>query len=110
MGEGSDLGIGIGCAALVAALATRASSNHLYGITSAGISEMSYTLYLVHFPIMAFFFFVFFKGSQMAPDGISGLCFFAIIALTILYSGATWWLFERNTDRVRKFIERRIGC
>ncbi len=109
MGEGIDLGIGIGCAALVAALATRASSNHLYGITSAGISEMSYTLYLVHFPIMSLFFFVFFKGAQMVPGVISGIWFSAISALTLLYSGATWWLFERNTDRIRKFIERRIS-
>ena len=109
MGEGIDLGIGIGCAALVAGLATRSSSNHLYGITSEGISEMSYTLYLVHFPIMAFFFFVFFKGSQLAPGCMSGLLFFAIISLTLLYSGAIWWLFERNTERIRKSIERRIG-
>ena len=108
-GEGIDLGIGVGCAALVAGLSMRPSSNHLYGMASAGISEMSYTLYLVHFPVMAFFFFVFFKGTQMLPGVTSGIWFSTIIALTLLYSGGIWWLFERNTDRMRKSIEQRIG-
>ena len=106
MGEEADLLIGVGCAVLVAGLAVRASSNHFYGIISAGASEISYTLYLVHFPLLAYLFFGFFNGNQMPPGMNATAWFGLILAGILLYSVAIWWIFERNTDRVRKFIER----
>ena len=109
MGEGADLFIGICCAALVAGVATRGSRSYFYGMLSAGASEISYTLYLVHFPVLAFLFFGFFKGSQMAPGLTSGGWFAITLGGVHLYSIAIWWLFERNTDRVRKVIERSLS-
>lgn len=109
IGEGADLLIGIGCAALVAGLATRASTSYFYRLLSAGASEISYTLYLVHFPVLAFLFFGFFKGGQMSPVLISGSWFAITLGGVILYSIAIWWLFERNTDRVRKAMERSLS-
>ena len=109
IGEGADLLIGIGCSALVAALATKASTSYFYGVLSAGASEISYTLYLVHFPVLAFLFFGFFKGSQMTPGLTSGSWFAITLGGVLLYSIAIWWLFERNTDRVRKVMERSLS-
>jgi peptidoglycan/LPS O-acetylase OafA/YrhL len=106
VGEGADLVIGIGCAVLVAGLASRTSTNYYYGILSAGASEISYTLYLVHFPVLAFLFFGFFKGSQMTPGPTSGSWFAITLGGVLLYSVAIWWLFERNTDRVREIASR----
>lgn len=106
--NGSDLAVGVSFAVLVAGIATRTSTNHLYSILSAGISEISYTLYLVHFPIMAFLFFVLFRGSQFLPDLPGCTLFFLILASVLLYSMGVWWCFEHNTDRVRKFIERHL--
>ena len=108
IGEGADLLIGIGCAALVAGLATRGSTSYFYGMLSAGASEISYTLYLVHFPVLAFLFFRFFKGIQMSPGLTTGSWFAIPLGGVLLYSIAIWWLFERNTDRVRKVIERSL--
>ncbi len=104
-GAGADLIIGIGCAVMVAGLASKSSQNHLYGMVSTGMSEISYTLYLVHFPLLAFLFFGFFKGSQMDPDLTAGNCFGLVLGGVILYAVAIWYLFERNTDRIRKYIE-----
>jgi peptidoglycan/LPS O-acetylase OafA/YrhL len=108
IGEGADLLIGIGCAALVAGLATRASASYFYGMLSAGASEISYTLYLVHFPVLAFLFFGYFKGSQMTPGPTSGSWFAITLGGVLLYSTAIWGVFERNTDRVRKAMERSL--
>jgi len=105
IGAGADLLIGIGCAAFVAGLAVRSSETYFYGILSAGASEISYTLYLVHFPVLALIFFGFFKGIQMPPDLISAGCFGLILAGILLYSAVIWWVFERNTDRARKVME-----
>jgi peptidoglycan/LPS O-acetylase OafA/YrhL len=109
IGEGADLLIGIGCAALVAGLATRGSASYFYGRLSAGASEISYTLYLVHFPVLAFLFFGFFKGSQMTPGPTSGSWFGIALGGVILYSLAIWCLFESNTDRVRKVMEKSLS-
>lgn len=106
IGEGADLLIGIGCATLVAGLAVRTSTSYFNGMLSAGASEISYTLYLVHFPVLAFLFFAFFKGIQIPPSLASSGCFGLILAVILLYSAAIWWIFERNTDRVRQFIEK----
>jgi peptidoglycan/LPS O-acetylase OafA/YrhL len=106
MGEEADLLIGVGCAAMVAGLAVRTSISYFYGMLSAGASEISYTLYLVHFPVFAFLFFVFFKGIQIPLSLASSGWFGLILAIILLYSGAIWWLFERNTDRVRRYFER----
>jgi peptidoglycan/LPS O-acetylase OafA/YrhL len=107
-GEGADLVIGIGCAVLVSGLASRSSLNLLYGRLSAGMSEISYTLYLVHFPRLACLFFVLFQGRQVTPTPMTSLWFIGGLGLTIIYSVVIWWLFERNTDRVRKWVHARI--
>jgi peptidoglycan/LPS O-acetylase OafA/YrhL len=104
-----DLALGVGCAVLVAGLACRSSANSLYGRISAGISDISYTLYLVHFPLMAFVFFVFFHGKQIQPNAVTTLCFGGLFAATIAYSAVIWWLFERNTDEVRIFVESKLS-
>lgn len=110
LGQWSDLLIGIGCAVLVAGLAVRASSNHFYEMLSAGVSEISYTLYLVHFPVLALLFFGFFKGTQMPPSLTSSVWFGLILVGVFFYSAAIWWIFERNTDRVRKVVISKLLC
>jgi peptidoglycan/LPS O-acetylase OafA/YrhL len=104
-----DLALGLGCAVLVAGLACTSSANSLYGKISAGLSDISYTLYLVHFPLMAFVFFVFFHGKQIYPTAATALCFGGLLSVTIAYSAVIWWLFERNTDEVRVFVESKIA-
>lgn len=104
-----DLALGLGCAFLVAGLACTSSANSLYGKISAGISDISYTLYLVHFPLMAFVFFVFFHGKQIHPTAMTALCFGGLFSATIVYSAVIWWLFERNTDEVRIFVESKLN-
>jgi peptidoglycan/LPS O-acetylase OafA/YrhL len=103
-----DLALGLACAILVAGLACTNSANTLYGKISAGMSDISYTLYLVHFPLMAFVFFVFFHGQQIVPSAVTSLCFVGLLSVTLAYSMGIWWLFERNTDEVRVFVESKI--
>jgi peptidoglycan/LPS O-acetylase OafA/YrhL len=109
LGGMGDLILGLGCAVLVAGLSCRSSTNSLYGKISAGMSDISYTLYLVHFPLMAFIFFVFFHGQQIVPNTVTSLWFGGLFSVTIAYSAVIWWLFERNTDEVRIFVESKLN-
>jgi peptidoglycan/LPS O-acetylase OafA/YrhL len=65
---------------------------------------MSYTFYLVHFPFLAFVFFVWIlpHQSQVTLPGVS----FALIILaaTFAYAWVMWFLFERNTTAVREWL------
>lgn len=80
-----------------------------YSRLSISLSEFSYTLYLVHFPLLAFLFYTVFKGQQMSP-GIHSTGWFAVIlTCLVIYAAAIYWCFERNTDRVRKKVEQLTG-
>lgn len=101
----ADACIGCGVAVLVAGLATRDAVWKPYRQLARWGSEISYTLYLVHFPLLAFLFFVFFQGGRCCP-GLAGLLGFSAILLALLaYAAGVWWCFERNTDRIRAFLE-----
>ena len=76
---------------------------------ATGLSDISYTLYLVHFPLLAFVFFVFFEGQRYAPDATIYLWFLSLLAMVVAYAIALWWCFERNTDRLRKRVESFLG-
>lgn len=99
-----DLVLGLALLPLTWSLSLHAKGGRwLHGISGA-LSEISYTLYLVHFPLLAWIFFTLFRGQQMMPDGRGFLLFFSILLLVLLYSSVAWWCFERNTDRIRRWI------
>ncbi len=102
---GTDLGLGIAFTMWVVGLA--ASDHHILWLKkiAAGLSEISYTLYLVHFPMMAFFFFGFFNGKRLSPNAATYLGFAGLLIGTVAFAIVMWWCFERNTDRTRKQIE-----
>ena len=120
LGACADLILGGGFACLVMALAVRPATPsmpgkasfissplvNLYARLAAGASEFSYTLYLVHFPLLAFIFYTAFHGQQLAPGLLGAVWFGGLSVLMLLYAGGIWWCFERNTDRFRKWIEQ----
>jgi len=108
LGGHFDMTLAIGFTPLVAALAVRTATAGIFTRVSAAASEFSYTLYLVHFPVMAFFFYSFFSGRQMPLGLAGGGIFCAVLVIIILYAAAIWWCFERNTDRFRRLIEGRL--
>ncbi len=101
-----DLMLGGGVALLVASLAVHRSAPGIYSKAASASAEFSYTLYLVHFPLLSFLFFTLFKGQQLQP-GLPGCLWFAGLATVVLaYAAGIWWCFERNTDRLRKALEK----
>ena len=108
LGATDDLLVGSGFSVLVAALAVRPAKPGIYTATSAAASEVSYTLYLVHFPILALFFFAVCKGHQIQPGFAGAFWFLMTFVVVVLYAAGVWWCFERNTDRVRSWVQMRF--
>ena len=69
----------------------------------------SYSLYVVHFPLVALAGALLSGGVRMVPSPVS----IAIVAGLTLASAAVGWAFseltERNTDKARAFLHRRVG-
>lgn len=68
------------------------------------LSDISYTLYVSHFPILFLIAAVGFGGSQWVPSPMAYAAF-AGISLTLLgISWLSWVAFESRTEMVRKWM------
>lgn len=99
---------GCACAATLPFLARLQNRGGWYGRLSFGLSEISFTLYVVHFPLALFLWLWLFAPAQYAwlPWGLP--IWLGITTVSLLYAWAMWWLFERNTGIVRKWTQRKL--
>ena len=96
-----DLVLGLAWAAALPALAHLPDLDGLYARIASGISEISYTLYATHFPLLAFIYFTVIAPQQWQPGlHVFGLGL-AMLAAAVVMATALWWCFERNTPDVR---------
>lgn len=72
------------------------------------LSDVSYSLYLFHFPIIILIASIFHRNQQFQPDASSMFFYILWLTLIILSSHCAWWLFERNTDFIRKTLVSRL--
>lgn len=107
-GQFDDFIIGALFAATLPWLARGRTGFGWYRKVGFALSEMSYTLYLVHFPLLAWIYFVFFAPVQWAPSASSFAMLALILVGVLAYAGSIWWLFERNTPIVRRWIEQHL--
>lgn len=70
-----------------------------YAHVATWLSEISYTLYLIHFPILFGVYLAFLAPAQWQPGlpALSAGLLLLVIALGC--AGGVWWLFERNTHK-----------
>jgi len=103
---GTELGIGFALAAAAPWVMRVVKLRPAAGKVAAFFSDFSYTLYVAHFSFMAFVWCAFFHSERLAP-GSRGFARFVFIAvLVVAYSYGLSWLFERNTDKLRRFLTR----
>lgn len=103
-----DLILGFAWAALLPLLTTMTTApvraSGLYESVAKGLSEISYTLYATHFPILSFVYFVGIAPRQWSP-GFEVLGLGAgMLALSLGISTSLWWCFERNTPVVKAML------
>lgn len=103
-----DILLGIACAAALPCLARLANPGGLYGRVAFWISEISFTLYVVHFPLLALLWFALLAPHQFAV-GAGGIAAASGLILAALgYTFLWWWLFERNTPAVRQALSKAL--
>lgn len=80
---------------------------------STRLSNISYTLYLTHFPFMALALCVICDNRRFAPGSREMLLYVGILGLSVLYATALYKLFEKRTLAVKGVIRgivRRVGA
>jgi len=73
---------------------------------AAFFAGMSYTLYLFHYPMLNLLALWF---TAKALSGGAFAAFAGILAIVFVFALAMYWLFERNTDALRRRIKRMIA-
>jgi peptidoglycan/LPS O-acetylase OafA/YrhL len=79
-----------------------------YETLSRRMARGSYTLYLVHLPLLIFLK-AWFQLPRFAPTWRSLLPTLGLMAIVLLYAQGVYWLFERNTDRLRRWLSLRFS-
>lgn len=76
---------------------------------SIWLSNISFTLYVIHFPLLMLIFSLFYKNNMQVISTYSLIQFFLISLFIIGFSYVFWYLFERNTDKVKYYIKEKMG-
>lgn len=101
--------LGLAVALCLPALATMRSPGRLYDATARGLSEISYTLYLTRFPLLALIFFTFVAPVRFVPGASAVALYVCVAAIAVIWAIAVWWCFERHTDRIFRFVSEWVG-
>jgi peptidoglycan/LPS O-acetylase OafA/YrhL len=72
-------------------------------------ARMSFTLYVVHTPLLALLAGLILGAERWQPDGIHLVFGAGILGLVVAFSWLLAWATEFRTDQVRGAIERRAG-
>jgi peptidoglycan/LPS O-acetylase OafA/YrhL len=107
-GMAQDLPVGFGFAVLALPLVfmpVRGTWGRAVEWISQRLSDISYSLYLSHFPLTLAVSVFIFKGRQIQPSLWSYFIFTVILALIVFAGWGFWLLFERHTTRVRIYLE-----
>lgn len=101
----ADYWIALTFAGLLPRLAADAGGAEWWRKPSRYFGNISYTLYLFHFPFLAFLAFGVLKGRQWQPDLMGLAVYCAVAAVTLAWAHLAWRLFERRTDEVRRTVK-----
>jgi peptidoglycan/LPS O-acetylase OafA/YrhL len=82
----------------------RPASEGLYALAASGTSHISYTLYVVHMPLLLFLRALLLPGRGWTPGLLPTLYAACIASLVLVYATGMWYLFESKTGEVRAFL------
>jgi len=104
-----DLTFGLLIAAVLPILSALPSFAKRYRSLARGVAEISYTLYLTHFPFLALIIFVAFAPDRFYPGLMGAVAYGGLLGLAAAWSVAFWWCFERHTNRLFRYLAVRMS-
>ena len=68
------------------------------------LSDLSYTLYVIHFPVLMLLYGHFYKNEQEVLSPTTFIVFLGWLVALIILSRGFWYVFERNTPIIRNLM------
>jgi peptidoglycan/LPS O-acetylase OafA/YrhL len=93
-----DLPMGIAIAVWLPVIAMVPRCGRFYSSCASGGAEISYTLYLTHFPLLSLVIMVGLAPHRFLPSPSGALIYFGLFISAIAWATAFWWCFERHTN------------
>lgn len=101
----SDYVVGLGFSYLALTITVRKarpnSQHSLFGKLACFLSDFSYSLYVVHFPVVLAISVMFYHSGKALPDASTLLQYTSWLCLLIFLGIAFWWAFESRTKVLR---------
>jgi peptidoglycan/LPS O-acetylase OafA/YrhL len=107
-----DMGMiltGLGFSAMLPLIKTIDVKIPGYARFSGWTAEMSYTLYLTHFPVVSFVMFALLHDRKFQPGLASGMLCLVVFLAVMMIARVFWYLFERRTPEIRAWVFRKIS-
>ncbi|MBC8052871.1 MAG: acyltransferase [Sphingobacteriaceae bacterium] len=99
----NDYTLGFIFALLIPVLSTWKIKTPIFKKFATYLSNLSYTLYLTHLPL-CMFVTSWLSFQVMESNAKNFVIYIALCLFILLYSTLFWYLFERNTDKVKRWI------
>jgi peptidoglycan/LPS O-acetylase OafA/YrhL len=96
--------LGLASSLMIVALRDLPPMGRVLAVATDWLSRASYTLYLVHFPLVLLWYAVLFRGQQAQPTAGNCLLFLAALAGLVMFAQVFWMLFEKHTDEVKSRV------
>ena len=82
----------------------REAGDTLYVRASRWAAALSYSLYVVHMPLLVFLRALIIDGRPWEFNLTTGIAALLLAVLIVAYAAIVWYLFESRTGRVREFV------
>ena len=102
---GSDLAVGLGFAGWLWVFKELPLRGIAFRRIAIWLSDISFTLYVTHFPLLFLVAAVGCGGIQWASGPVAYAAFFGISASLLVAAWLLWFAFESRTETVRKWIK-----
>ncbi len=103
-----DMAVGMACALVVWAVATKNWAVWKIFSPAIWLSKMSYSLYLAHMPLLALIWVAALRYERQ-PFGLSSMINMSIMVISaIILAWCIYFLFEKNTNQVRYWLKAKI--
>jgi peptidoglycan/LPS O-acetylase OafA/YrhL len=97
---GGDLALGLAVAVGLPVTVLLPSFGAAYRRLARAGAEISYTLYLTHFPFLTCLVMVGFAPHRFSPGAAGALVYAGLFAAALAWAAGAWWCCERHTDRL----------
>ncbi len=108
MNNFGKLAFGLCCAGFIPWISTLRISVPSVEKSVVFLSDISFSLYLFHYPVILFCAFYFGKGNRVGLTWSSFLIAFLFCLSLVMYSIVFWYLFERRTYQFKGLIKKHL--